>query len=82
MMDPHHDRKHPHIYDADDLHAMLIDDYVSHRPLGGPGTKGAAFLVGTCEKVAAVRGVTVDAYFQALLAEGVALTGSTAVAMA
>lgn len=82
MIDPHHNRKHPHSYDADDLHAMLIDDYVSHRPLGGPGTKGAAFLIGACQKIATVRGITPEQAFQALLSEGVALTGSTAVAMA
>lgn len=82
MIDPHHDRRHPHVYEADELHAMLIDDYVSHRPLGGPGTKGAAFLVGACEKIAAVRGITPEQAFTALLTEGTALTGSTAVAMA
>jgi hypothetical protein len=81
-MDPHHQRQHPHAYDADELHAMLIDDYVTHRPLGGPGVRGAAFLIGACEKIAAVRGITPEVYFQAFLAEGVALTGSTAVAMA
>lgn len=82
MIDPHHNRKHPHVYDADDLHAMLIDDYVSHRPLGGPGARGAAFLIGACQKIAAVRGLTPEQVFTGLLIEGTALTGSTAVAMA
>lgn len=81
-LDPHHARKHPHAYDAETLHAMLIDDYVAHRPLGGPAERGAGFLIGACQKIAYARGVTPEVYFQALLTEGAALTGSTAVAMA
>lgn len=75
-------RKHPYKYDADALHQMLLDDYVHHRPLGGPMEFGAAFLIGACEKIAAKRRCTPDDYFQVLLAEGTALTGSTSVALA
>ena len=75
-------RRHPNRYSAEALHAMLLDDLVHHRPLGGPGERGCAFLIGACQKNARHRGVTPDAYFQALLAEGTAITGSTAVAMA
>lgn len=75
-------RRHPLRYSPDVLHAMLLDDYVHHRPLGGPGERGAAFLIGACAKIAKTRGVKPDDYFKALLAEGAEVTGSTAVALA
>lgn len=81
-LDPWDKRKHPYQYDPDVLHKMLLDDYVSNRPLGGPMEWGAAFLIGACEKIAAKRGVTPNDYFDALLAEGAALTGRTAVPLA
>lgn len=81
-LDPWDKRKHPYTYDPDTLHKMLLDDYVSNRPLGGPMEWGAAFVLGACEKIAAHRRVSVDAYFEALLAEGATLTGRTAVPLA
>lgn len=81
-LDPWNKRKHPYQYDPDTLHKMLLDDYVSNRPLGGPMEWGAAFVIGACEKVAVHRRVSVDAYFEAFLAEGAALTGRTTVPLA
>lgn len=81
-LDPWGHRVHPHRYDPDTLHRMLIDDYTSFRPFGGPGDFGAAFLIGACEKVAGHRRIPVDDYFQQLLAEGQALTGRETVPLA
>lgn len=81
-MDPHHRRKRAGAYDTDTLHAMLLDDYVHARPLGGPMDRGALFVVEACAKIAAYRRVTVDAYFEALLAEGAAKTGRITVPLA
>lgn len=81
-LDPHHARKSARTYHADELHAMLLDDLVMARPLGGPMGKGALFTVEACAKIAAYRRVGVDDYFTALLAEGAAKTGRTTVALA
>jgi hypothetical protein len=81
-LDPHHARKRAGTYHADELHAMLLHDLETHRPLGGPMGRGALFTIEACAKIAAYRRVPVDAYFQALLAEGAALTGSANVVMA
>jgi prolyl-tRNA editing enzyme YbaK/EbsC (Cys-tRNA(Pro) deacylase) len=81
-LDPWGKRRHPNRYSPDVLHAMLLDDYAHHRPLGGPGERGAAFTIGACAKVARARGVKPDDYFKVLLAEGAQVTGSTAVALA
>lgn len=81
-LDPHHRRKPADRYSPDVLHAMLLDDLVHHRPLGGPMERGAQFTVIACARVAKARRVPVDDYFQALLAEGAAVTGSTSVTLA
>lgn len=80
--DPHHARKRAGTYDADVLHQMLLDDLVAARPLGGPMERGALFTIEACQKVAAYRRVSIDDYFQALLAEGAVKTGRTTVALA
>lgn len=81
-LDPHHKRRRAGKYSPDDLHAMLLDDYVHGRPLGGPMERGAVFTVEACARIAADRRVKVDDYFQALLAEGASKTGRTAVPLA
>lgn len=81
-LDPWRRRRHPNRYSVEDLHAMLLDDYVSNRPLGGPMEQGAAFLIGACARIAHHRGITTDEYFEALLAEGAALTGRSTVQLA
>lgn len=75
-------RRHPDRYSPDELHAMLLDDYVHNRPLGGPMERGAAFTIGACQRIARHRGVSVEDYFQMLLAEGAAKTGRTTVPLA
>lgn len=81
-LDPWRDRKRAARYSPEDLHAMLIDDYVAGRPLGGPMEDGALFLIEACARVAKRRRVSVDDYFEALLAEGASLTGRTVVPLA
>jgi hypothetical protein len=81
-LDPHHARKRAHRYDADTLHAMLLDDYVHNRPLGGPMEKGAVFVVEACAKIAAYRRSTPNDVFEAILAEGAAQTARTTVTLA
>jgi hypothetical protein len=81
-LDPHHARKRAHRYDADTLHAMLLDDYMHNRPLGGPMERGAVFVVEACAKIAHTRRSTPNDVFEALLAEGAAATARTTVPLA
>lgn len=76
-LDPHHRRQRAGRYSPDVLHAMLLDDLVHHRPLGGPMERGTVFTVEACARVAKHRRCSVDDYFEALLAEGASITGTT-----
>ena len=80
--DPWERRRHPYRYHPDALHEMLVDDGKRRKPLGGPMEKGAAFLIGACEKIAAHRRITVEDYFGQLTAEIAVHTGSTALPLA
>lgn len=71
-------RKHPDRYDPADLRAMLVDDIVNTKPMGGPGEFGCAFVIGACARIAKAEHKPVDDVFQSILAEGASLTGTTA----
>lgn len=81
-LDPHHRRLHASRYSPDVLHAMLLDDLTHRRPLGGPMERGALFTVEACARIAKHRRCSVDDYFEALLAEGANVTGTTEVPLA
>jgi len=68
-------RKHPNRYNAIALRAMLVDDIVHARPLGGPDEVGCAFTIGACDKIARKQRCSVDEAFQSILDEGESLTG-------
>jgi hypothetical protein len=73
--DPWGRRQHPYRYDAKALRAMIVDDLCAYRPPGGPAEKGAAFLLGACQRVAERDRCSVDDAWKSMLAEASAKLG-------
>jgi hypothetical protein len=69
-------------YSADDLHAMLVDDGVKYRPLGGDGMSGVQWMMDALTRIAAYRRIEVDLAFAAVLEDVEAQTGRKWVAVA
>lgn len=54
-------------YSADELHEMLVDDAVKHRPLGGPGQRGVQWMHDALARIAAQRRIPIEAAYNAVL---------------
>lgn len=82
-LDPWDKRRHPDKYDPQTLRQMLVADIVAGRAPGGPMEKGAAFLIGACERIRKANGwATADDAFQSICAEAASISGHTNVALA
>lgn len=79
--DPHGKRKYPYRYSTKALRAMLVEDIVALRPLGGPGEVGAAWLIGAVDAISRRTGTHPDEVFKSILAEGASITGHTNLAL-
>jgi hypothetical protein len=53
-------------YSVDELHELLVDDGVHHRPLGGNGQAGLQWMVDALERIAGERGISTEAAFEAI----------------
>lgn len=74
-------RKRVDYYSSEELHEMLVDDAVKHRPLGGPGMKGLQWFHDAVARIAGVDRLEADAVFERILADVEAKTGRRWVAI-
>ena len=71
----------PSEYTTEAIRAMLVDDIVALRPLGGPDELGAAWLIAACALIAKRERKLVDDVFKSILAEGASAAGHTNLAL-
>jgi hypothetical protein len=68
-------RRRPDYYSADELHEMLVDDAVKHRPCGGVGQKGLQWFTDAIVVISKTRKQTPDEAWVAILDDIEARTG-------
>jgi hypothetical protein len=74
-------RRRPSYYSADELHAMLVDDAVKHRPPGGRGQKGLQWFTEAVALIAKERRQQPEVAWVAILDDIEARTGRRWVAV-
>lgn len=68
-------RRKPDFYSADELHEILVDDGIHHRPLGGNGERGIQWMMDALGKIAAVRRQEIEVAFTAVVDDIESQTG-------
>lgn len=62
-------------YSPDELHQMLVDDGLKHRPIGGSGKRGVQWMTDALARIAAVNRMPVEVAWNAVLDDIEAQTG-------
>lgn len=56
-------RKPVHRYNAAELHALAVDDYLTGVHTGAKATAALTWFTEACQRIAHLRGISVDAAF-------------------